>query len=194
MPRGGAVTASIALLEIGALGLFVTMGALPELVPVFALAVLLGIAAFGGAYLVSRQMCHPSAAAGADDLEWLRVEFKLGPAEMTQIRKLHEGYLPECAEMCRRIAEKQRELDAVLNGNPSTGPLPDATRAKLVELGLLRAQCQSQMLEHFAEVSRAMPPEQGRRYLTEMQRLTLGSHEQIEQSMSNHEGHAHGHN
>ena len=45
----------------------------------------------------------------------------------------------------------------------------------------------------FTDVSRAMPPEQGRRYLAEMQRLTLGSHEQVEHSISNPEGHAHGH-
>ena len=31
---------------------------------------------------------------------------------------------------------------------------------------------------------KVMPPEQGKRYLAEMQRLTLGAHEQIEQSMS----------
>jgi hypothetical protein len=29
------------------------------------------------------------------------------------------------------------------------------------------------MLEHFFEVSRAMPPEQGRRYLAEMKRFVL---------------------
>ncbi len=40
------------------------------------------------------------------------------------------------------------------------------------------------MLAHFYEVSQAMPPEQGRRYLAEMQRLTLGFHEQIENTMS----------
>ena len=41
--------------------------------------------------------------------------------------------------------------------------------------------------------ARAMPPEAGRRYLAEMQRLTLGFHEQIEQSMSHPVDHAHGH-
>ena len=39
----------------------------------------------------------------------------------------------------------------------------------------------------------AAPPEQGRRYLAEMQRLTLGFHEQIEQSMSQSPAHEHGH-
>jgi hypothetical protein len=40
------------------------------------------------------------------------------------------------------------------------------------------------MLRHFYEVSQAMPTDQGRRYLAEMQRLTLGFHEQFEQAMS----------
>jgi len=63
----------------------------------------------------------------------------------------------------------------------------------LIELGELRAQCQAQMLERFMEVSRAMPPEQGRRYLAEMKRLTLGFHDEIEQSMSESAGHEHHH-
>jgi len=39
-----------------------------------------------------------------------------------------------------------------------------------------------------------MPPEQGRRYLAEMERLTVGAHEQTEQTMSEHTGHMHGGN
>jgi hypothetical protein len=49
------------------------------------------------------------------------------------------------------------------------------------------------MLQHFINVSQAMPPEQGRRYLAEMQKLTLGFHEEIEQSMSKSAGDMHGH-
>ena len=47
------------------------------------------------------------------------------------------------------------------------------------------------MLQHFIAVSQAMPPEQGRRYLTEMQRLTFGFHEEIEKSMTPAVGHEH---
>jgi hypothetical protein len=49
------------------------------------------------------------------------------------------------------------------------------------------------MLQHFREVSQVMPPEQGRRYLAEMQRLTLGFHEQIERTMSPAATDPHGH-
>lgn len=129
-------------------------------------------------------------SSSADDLDWLRQEFNLGDAEMARVRELHEGYTPRCAEMCRQIAAKKLELESALND--ATNVTAEAEQ-KLSELAALRAQCQTQMLRHFAEVSQAMPPETGQRYFAEMRRLTLGFHEQIEQSMSDSEGHAHGH-
>jgi len=38
-----------------------------------------------------------------------------------------------------------------------------------------------------------MPPEQGKRYLAEMKRITLGTNGQMEQSMSGDTGHEHHH-
>ncbi|MCW5551465.1 MAG: periplasmic heavy metal sensor [Verrucomicrobiae bacterium] len=157
-------------------------------------AILLGLLAAGGAlfaaaYFLAHQICARQINNPADDLDWLRQEFRLSETELARIRELHEGYLPLCAEMCRKIAVKKRELETVLEQTPN---LVAAVESKLMELGELRAHCQARMLEHFLEVSRAMPPEQGRRYLTHMQRLTLGFHEQIEQSMSEPPP-AHGH-
>jgi hypothetical protein len=142
------------------------------------------LAYFGAMRLCSRHMTSD------DDLAWLRHEFRLSDAEMLRIRQLHEGYLPKCREMCGRIATKQKEVEAVL----ANGGTTNSAEQKLIELGTLRAECQAQMLHHFEEVSRAMPTEQGKRYLAEMQRLTLGFHEQIENSMgaSPHSGHMHG--
>jgi hypothetical protein len=90
--------------------------------------------------------------------------------------------------MCQKIAAKKMEVKVALNGTTSVNPI---AKQKLAELAALRAQCQAQMLQHFTEVSQTMPPEQGRRYLAEMQRLTLGLHEQTEQSMSGSMGHEH---
>jgi len=145
---------------------------------------------FGSSYLAGRQFCTRHAAGAGDDLAWLRDEFHLGPADLARVRQLHEGYLPHCAEMCARIAAKKRELEESLAGSTN---VTDAARQKLVELGELRAQCQAQMLQHFVTVSQAMPPEQGRRYLAEMQRLTVGSHDAMEDAMSGSPGHVHGH-
>jgi hypothetical protein len=150
--------------------------------------VLLGIVALAAvawvAYACAMHLCARRMAA--DDLSWLKREFRLSDSETQRIRQLHEGYLPKCREMCGKIAEKQSELETVL----ARGEPPDA---KLMELGVLRAECQAQMLRHFQEVSRAMPPEQGKRYLSEMQRLTLGSHEDLERSMGERPASGHGH-
>jgi len=148
------------------------------------------VAVFGGSYFFAQWVCARQMSNPADDLAWLRHEFRLSDAEMARVRKLHEGYLPKCSEMCGKIEAKKRELDQELVGETN---VTAAIERKLMELGELRGQCQLQMLRHFVEVSQVMPPEQGKRYFAEMQRLTLGFHEQIEQSMSGSAGHAHGH-
>ncbi|HWC61220.1 MAG TPA: periplasmic heavy metal sensor [Verrucomicrobiae bacterium] len=155
------------------------------------IAVLAASALFAGSYFMSRRVCESCAAQSTDNLDWLRQEFHLSDADMARMHKLHDGYMPKCAEMCAKIAAKKEELDAALAG--ATNITEDA-KQKLTELALLRSQCQAQMLGHFIEVSQAMPPEQGRRYLAEMQRLTIGAHEQTEQTMSDHHGHMHGGN
>ena len=151
-------------------------------------ALVLGAALFGGSYFAGSRACRMTSPA--DDLSWLRDEFHLSDAEMARVQKLHEGYLPKCAEMCAKIAAKKLELETALNGSTNVNPV---VQQKLAEIAALRAQCQSQMLQHFIEVSQTMPPEQGRSYLAEMQRLTLGFHEQTEQSMSGSAGHEHHH-
>ena len=153
-------------------------------------ALVLGAAVFAGSWFVGQRACVVTLTHSADDLSWLRNEFHLSDADLARVRALHEGYKPMCAEMCARIAAKKAEVQAALAGGTN---VTAEARKKLTELGELRAQCQAHMLAHFIAVSQAMPPEQGRRYLTEMQRLTLGFHEEIEQSMSESAGHEHQH-
>jgi len=154
------------------------------------LALLAGAGVFVASHQIARQFCARNLARADDDLLWLKQEFRLTDAELTRIRALHHGYLPQCGRMCERIAAKKSELEGALTDETNFTAVAEQ---KLSELAALRAQCQVQMLRHFVEVSQAMPPEQGRRYLAEMQRRTLGFHEQIEQSMSESAGHAHGH-
>ena len=151
----------------------------------------LGAAMFAGSYFASQRACQMCEARPADELGWLRDEFHLSDAEMTRVRQLHENYTPKCMEMCGRIAAKKSELQAALAHATN---LTAEVQNKLSELGELRAQCQAQMLQHFSEVSRTMPPEQGRRYLAEMQKLALGLHAADEMSMSEPAGHEHGTN
>jgi len=148
---------------------------------IFVAALILGAGIFAGSYFGARHVCVASAGRSTDDLAWLRDEFHLSPADMTRIRQLHEGYMPQCMQMCARIAAKKHEVEAALGRGTN---VTAEARKKLAELGELRAQCQAQMLQHFITVSQAMPAEQGQRYLSEMKRLTLGTHEELEQSMS----------
>ena len=153
-------------------------------------ALALGAGIFGGAYFAAHHASVLCCARPTDDLDWLRTEFHLSAAELAHIRELHEGYLPQCAAICAKIAAKKNELDSLgtIGTNRTT-----AAEGLLQDIAALRAQCQSQMLQHFVSVSQAMPPAQGQRYLAEMKRLTLGEHERMEQSMSGNTGHEHPH-
>jgi len=153
-------------------------------------ALALGAAIFTGSYFAAQRATVMCCAKPADDLSWLQEEFHLGEAEMAHIRELHAGYLPQCAELCARIAAKKSELESAL-GNRTN--VTAEAQLKLNEIAALRMQCQSNMLQHFFTVSQAMPPEQGRRYLAEMKQLTLGDHEQMESSMSGATSHEHHH-
>ena len=113
-------------------------------------ALALGTAIFAGSFLAARHATMACCAKPADDLSWLRTEFHLGDAEMARIRELHEGYLPKCGEICAQIAAKKSELDALLAGKTN---VTAEAQAKLNEIAALRAQCQSNMLQHFIAVS-----------------------------------------
>jgi len=158
----------------------------PLTILICALAV--GALLFGGAFYCAHYVCVQRVANPTDDLDWLRLEFQLSDADLARIRELHDGYLPKCSDNCILIAAKKRELaQAIATGTNAAATL-DQMRA---DVAALRTKCQSEMLAHFEEVSRAMPAGQGERYLAEMKRLTLGQHEQVEQSMSgtNHAAH-----
>ena len=59
----------------------------------------------------------------------------------------------------------------------------------LADRARMRADCQAEMLKHFFEVSRTMPPQQGKRYLAWVQEQTC-LHEQTmnhtEAGVANH--------
>ena len=159
--------------------------------PVLILCGALAVAAavFVLCYFAMARARVPAPTDAKDDLAWLRDEFKPSDAEMARIRQLHEGYLPKCDEMCARIAAKNRELREVLAASTNFTPVIDQ---KLAEAAALRAECQGHMLRHFYEVSHAMPPEQGLRYLEEMKRTTLGLHSRQEQTMTGTNALSHG--
>lgn len=153
-------------------------------------AVLLTLALFLGTSRLVARWSAGYLGNPADELEWLRREFRLNETELARIRKLHEGYLPVCQHWCNQIAAKKVELETEL----ATHQRFTARAADLLrELAALRAECQAAMLQHFDEVRRAMPPDQGQRYFAEMLRLTLTAHEQTERAMAPRHPHGHAH-
>jgi heavy-metal resistance protein len=138
------------------------------------LTLLAGIAvalvAYFGFYFVSTAHFHSLQHADEPELAWLQREFHLSDAEFGRISSLHESYLAGCAERCQRIDAINGELKTLLaNTNTVT---PEIEKA-LTQAAQLRAECQKKMLQHFFEVSRTMPPEQGKRYLEWVQNRTV---------------------
>jgi hypothetical protein len=120
------------------------------------------VAAFAGFYYFGTTACRAMMNEREPELAWLKKEFKLSDEEFTRITKLHEAYLPQCAQRCMRIAEQNRKLEELLSKSTSVTP---EVRDVLAERAKTRADCEAEMLNHFMEVSKTMPPEQGKRYL-----------------------------
>ena len=150
------------------------------------LTLLVGGAVFGLSYWVAARVGLATQRHAADDLAWLGREFQLTDGELARIRVLHEGYLPNCQRMCVRIDAKDRELAELFQNSTN---LSEAIERKLGETASLRAECQVQMLRHFQAVAGTMPAQQGRRYLAEMRRLTLGLPDRPEARPAAHHDH-----
>src|SRR5262249_9220601 len=117
---------------------------------------------FGGFYYFGTSSSRAMMSEREPELAWLKREFKLTDEEFARITKLHEAYLPGCAQRCMRIAEQNRKLEELLSKSSSVTP---EIRDVQGERAKTRADCEGEMLNHFMEVSKTMPPEHGKRYL-----------------------------
>lgn len=135
-------------------------------VTVLLLGLLLCGAGFGSFYYLGTAHCRAMMRQPQPELAWLKEEFRLSDAEFAQITQLHEAYLPRCHERCRRIEEVNAQLRELLGRSASVTP---EIQALLSQRARMEADCEAEMLQHFLEVSRTMPPEQGRRYLAWVQ-------------------------
>ncbi len=134
------------------------------------LGVVLGLCAYCGFYFAGTASHRAMLKQPTPELAWLKMEFNLNDIEFERVVQLHDAYKVECAEMCRRVDAKNAELTELL---ARADKLTPEIEARLEEAGQLRVQCQKNMLRHFLEVSRSMPPEQGRRYLAWVQEKTF---------------------
>jgi hypothetical protein len=128
--------------------------------------------AYCGVYYAGTADCCQMAKADAPELAWLKQEFHLTDAEFKRITEMHEAYLSGCAERCRRIDQKNQDLARLL---AATNAITPEIEKALSESALLRADCQKKMLQHFYDVSRTMPSDQGKRYLAWVQQKTIPS-------------------
>jgi hypothetical protein len=131
-----------------------------------------GAAAYGCVYFLCMSPARKLQQSDRPELAWLKEEFKLPDAEFQRVCELHRAYLPQCAEMCRRVGAQNEKLQSLLRSETNVTPEIERT---LAEIGRLRAECQAKMLRHFFEVSRTMPPEEGRRYLGWVQEKAFAS-------------------
>ncbi|HWQ93649.1 MAG TPA: periplasmic heavy metal sensor [Clostridia bacterium] len=134
------------------------------------LGLLVAVVAFAGFYLVGTAASRDLMREPQPELAWLKKEFKLSDAEFARISALHEAYLPQCAERCRRIEEQNAKLQALL---AAAGAVTPEVEQAIAQRARMRADCEAEMLKHFLEVSRTMPPAQGQRYLAWVEQQTF---------------------
>ena len=104
------------------------------------------------------------------ELAWLQKEYHLTDAQFARVMELHNAYAPKCEEMCRLIDTKNAQLQKLL---ATTNVITPEIKEALTEAAVIRAECETAMLDHFYKVAQTMPPEQGRRYLDWVQQETL---------------------
>lgn len=131
--------------------------------------VALALAAYASSYLALTHRHRNIEKSPAPELAWLKTEYRLSDEQFTRVCELHLRYQPHCQEMCDRIRQRNAVLARLI---ASTNTVTPEIERVLKETAQLRQDCQKMMLEHFFAVSRAMPPEQARRYLSEMRQQT----------------------
>jgi hypothetical protein len=132
----------------------------------------LALVAYGASYLAGSAKSRCMESSERPELAWLQAEFHIPDAEFTRIEKLHESYMAACTERCQRIDAKNAELETLL---ARTNTVTPEIAKDIWEAALLRAECQTAMLQHFYRISQTMPPEQGRRYFDWVVGRTFGS-------------------
>jgi hypothetical protein len=137
-----------------------------RVVIVIALAIVAGVCAF--AWMRSQRIPHHESSVLLEtmpELAWLRDELKLTDSQFTQVSKLHAAYLPQCAEMCQRIAEAHERLDQAARGKRE---VTSELKSVVEDHARIHAECQERMLAHLYETARVLDPKQAERYLEVM--------------------------
>jgi hypothetical protein len=132
--------------------------------------IVLAMAGYAGIYYTGTASHSGMVHGVAPELAWLKEEFRLSDTEFAHVCQVHDDYQAGCAERCAEIDQKNQQLARLLAASQTVTP---EIEKLLLESAQLRAQCQKKMLQHFYEVSRTMPPDEGKRYLAWVQQQTI---------------------
>ena len=129
-------------------------------------AILLTAVAAYCAYFGWATSNHPE-----NGLEWLQEEFALSDEVLAKVDAARASYLPECREMCRRLAEARQELSK--RSASSTATVAEITEA-YAAVNAIEEECIQMSLDHVFTVAEMMPKEQAGRYRERMVEALLG--------------------
>jgi len=108
-----------------------------------------------------------------ESVEWLRTRFQLSDAEMEQALALHRAYEARCEEMCDIIAASEEDLAAALRESSDLTP---RVREAIAQNSRVRAECRTQMLDHFYQTASILPESRRDEYLDIVLPLVLKPH------------------
>ena len=124
------------------------------------IVIALAAGAAGVSYLCMRDG-HRAMSGHDDSMLWLRSEFKLTPAQLAQIEKVHEAYQSVCEDHCALIMEQRAKLRRL---KAEGAPDADITAAQ-AEAKRLDENCRASLEAHIRQVAGLIGGEQGERYL-----------------------------
>jgi flagellar motility protein MotE (MotC chaperone) len=133
---------------------------------VIVVALVAGVCAFS--WTRSQRVPHHDSSVLLEtmpELAWLRDDLKLTDSQFAQVSKLHAAYLPECADMCQRIADAHERLDEAARGQRE---VTAELKSVVEEYAKIHAECQERMLAHLYETARILDAKQAERYLEVM--------------------------
>ena len=134
-----------------------------RMVLVGVLVLVLGVGAFWCSRLICPDGCGLfSGAISGSEIAWMKAELDLTDEEFRKVELLHNEYVPQCDELCRRVAETERKVMRLATA--SDGMTEDLVAA-LREDERTRVECREALLAHLYATAESMPPEKGKRFL-----------------------------
>ncbi len=131
------------------------------------LVLLLGALSAGGTYFGWLSYRNPCAADGLDcQLDWMRRELQLTPAQYATIRAIHESSTANLISLSAQVAHMRRELAEFERVRSTVGEIDFLEFAQFVEQRrAVDHQSRAATAELVARISDVMNVEQRSRYL-----------------------------